>query len=456
MTTKSELNKEILRLALPSILANITIPLVGMVGTGIAGHLPSDGTITSATFIGAMSVGAMLFNLLYWNFFFLRTGTGGLTAQAFGRGDMHECAKIFARGIMLAMIVAVATLALQWPYVKAALWLLGGSPEVESLAERYFYIRIWAAPATLSLMAFSGWFVGMQDSFSSMWKDLIVNGVNIVASYILAMGVGTYEGMGFPGIALGTVIAQYSGLVFCILVCVFKYGKKVFSHFHLSEIPQIMRGSEIRCYMKMNMDLMWRSVGFTAIYIGFTMIAACYGDLMLACSSIMMQLLMLFSYFTDGFSYAGEALVGRFIGERNNYMLKETIRYIFLWNAGISFLFIGIYWVTGIPLMTLFTDDASVVDVCSKFLPWLVAMPPMACVAFTWDGLYLGATAARPIRNAMTFATLAFFGTWFALRYTVCPEGETAIHLLLLSYFMHLVARTIYLSHHASKGWFRV
>lgn len=439
------LNKDILRLALPSIIANLTVPLVGMVDTAVAGHLPVDGGPGAATFIGAISVGALLFNLIYWNFAFLRTSTGGLTAQAFGRSDPHACARILARSMVLALGIAIITLSLQWPFVKVALLCVDASAEVEALAAQYFFIRIWAAPATLSLMAFSGWFVGMQDSVSSMWKDFVVNGVNIAASLILSLGIGSWEGLGFAGIAWGTVIAQYSGLLFCILVSATKY-RKVLSSFSSRELKGLLRGPETRQLFKMNLDLLGRSFCFILIYIGYTMIAARYGDLMLACSSIMMQILMLFSYFTDGFAYAGEALTGRFIGARDLPSTRLTVKYVFIWSMSIAVAFIGIYMVAGVPLLRLLTSDGEVVDACRVFLPWLALMPPLGCAAFTWDGIYLGATSSRQIFLAMFGAAVSFLGLWAVLRYTLSPVGEVAIHCLLAAYFAHLLFRTIYLS----------
>ena len=433
------LNREILRLSLPSILANLSVPLVGFVDTAVAGHLPAQGAWGAAAFIGAISVGAMLFNLIYWNFGFLRTGTGGLTAQAFGRGDMRECAAICARALSLAAVAAVLVLALQIPFMKLALLCVSASPEVEELSRQYFLIRIWAAPATLSLMAFSGWFVGMQDSVSSMWKDLVVGGMNIVASVSLAFGAG----LGFRGVAWGTVIAQYSGLLYCVLVCVFKYRVKVFSHLRLDDLWKSLKGNELRGFFKMNADLFGRSLFFTFIYIGYTLIAATFGDILLACSSIMMQMLMIFSYFTDGFAYAAEALTGRFIGAGDRQMMRRSVKYTFVWSMSIAVLFIGVYALLGTPLLRLLTDDSTVVESCREFLPWLALMPPLGCAAFTWDGVYLGATDARGIRNAMAGAALSFFGVWFAGR--LFP-GFGGMHLLLAAYFAHLAFRTVYLS----------
>ncbi len=437
------LNREILRLSVPSILANLTVPLVGMVDTAVAGHLQGG---EAAAMIGAISVGAMLFNLLYWNFAFLRTGTGGLAAQAFGRGDMHDCAAIFWRAICVAAACSALILALQWPFCKLMMLATDASARVEQLACQYFFIRIWAAPATISLMAFSGWFVGMQDSVSSMWKDLVVNAVNIAASVILALGVGSWPGLGFAGVALGTVIAQYAGLVYCILVCVFKYRSRVFAHFSLRKLRETLSPSALRPFMKMNANLFGRSVFFTGIYIGYTMIAARYGDTALACSAIMMQILLIFSYFTDGFAYAGEALTGRFIGAKDNLMLRRTVKYVFVWSMSIAVVFIGIYQLTGTPLLRLLTSDSDVVEACRTYLPWLLLMPPAGCAAFTWDGIYLGATVSRALRNSMAGAFVAFTGVWLALRLILQPGSAAAMHCLLAAYFAHLLFRTVYLS----------
>ncbi len=445
------LNKEILRLALPSILANITVPLVGIVDTAVAGHL--IGT-EAAVSIGAISVGAMFFTLLYWNFSFLRTGTGGLTAQAYGAGDNREVAKIFWRGMALSALIALAILALQWPFLKLAVLCTQATAEVEALASQYFLIRIWAAPATVALMTFSGWFVGMQDSMSSMWKDLIVNGVNIVASIILGRGIGSWPGLGFAGIALGTVIAQYCGLLFCVLVCLVKYGH-ILGSFRLGELGHALSRSELGPYMRMNGNLFLRSLSMLGVYIGYTLIATTMGDMLLACSSVMMQLLMLFSYFTDGFAYAGEALVGRFIGARDADSMRRSVRYVFEWSMAIAVGFIGLYWVGGVPVLRLLTSDPAVVEACTAFLPWLILMPPVGCAAFTWDGVFLGATASRPLRDSCLWAFVAFVAVWFALKWfalggpSVMPDPDRAslpLHLLMVAYFAHLLVRALWLS----------
>ena len=456
------INRDILKLAIPSILANITVPIVGMVDIAVAGHLDAS----AATLIGGIAVGSMLFDLLYWNFGFLRVGTGGLTAQAFGRKDWKECARILTRALGMSMAIACCLLLIQWVFVKAAFLVVDCSPEVQELASRYFFIRIWAAPATLSLMALKGWFIGMQDSVSPMVTDFVVNGMNILMSIALALGVALPLGgsaapemasrvllpaMGFPGIALGTVAAQYSGLLVALLIVVFKYRRKVFADFAFADLRGVFKGSETRRFFVMNADLFVRSLCFIAIYIGFTVISARYGDVLLAVSSIMMKILMIFSYFTDGFAYAGEALTGRHIGSQDRSMVRQTVKWTFIWSMSIAIMFMGIYHFGGVPLVRLMTSDVAVVEQSKVYLPWLLLMPVVGCAAFTWDGIYIGATASKDIRDSMIWAVAAFGLTWIAGQAVLNltrPEryDVLAMHMLMAAYFAHLLARTVYLS----------
>lgn len=437
------LDREILRIAIPSILANITVPLVGMVDIAVAGHMAA-----AAAFIGAISVGSMLFDLLYWNFYFLRAGTAGLTAQAFGRGDMRECARILVRGAGVAVLIALLVLALQLPFTKLAFLLVDCPPGVKELALDYFFLRVRAAPATVTLMALRGWFIGMQDSVSSMITDLVVNCVNIVLSIVLTLGAFGWPGMGFKGIALGTVVAQYSGLLVAVLIVALKYGRKVFSGFSKKDVALAFRRSELRSFFSLNSDLFVRSLGLTSIYVGYTIISARYGALMLSSGAIMMKLLMIFSFFTDGFAYAGEALTGRFVGEGSRERTRLAVRRVFVWSMSLGVAFIFIYWIAGMPLLRLMSSDGAVVEACAQFLPWLVLMPPFGCAAFAWDGIYEGATASRPIRDAMLLAALFFFGFWEAASRLLLPEGSSAlaIHILMAAYFVHLLVRTLHLS----------
>ena len=352
-------------------------------------------------------------------------------------------------------------IALQWAVVWLAFLVVDCSPEVRALATQYFHIRIWAAPATLSLFAFKGWFIGLQDSLRPMLADLLVNGVNILLSIGLGFGIGPLPALGFVGVAVGTVIAQLSGFVYCLIVSRRRFGFKACctSHYksttyensprrnHPGENAQVVHNEEITEHgvFSLNRDLFLRSVGMIAVYIGFTVISARYGDLMLAVSTILMKLLMIFSYFTDGFAYAGEALTGRFIGEGSSEGVHATIRQTFAWSWGLAGLFMLLYGLGGVSLFHLMTGDSSVVDAGRQFLPWLLLMPPVGCAAFTWDGIYIGATASKDLRNSTLLCAVGFFAVWFAgVSFTRTPES--AIHLLMAAYFVHLAIRTVYLT----------
>ena len=439
------INKDILKLAIPSILANITVPIVGMVDIAVAGHLD----LNAAALIGGIAVGSMLFDLLYWNFGFLRIGTGGLAAQAYGRSDRRECARILTRALGIAAAIAVLLIAIQWVFVKTAFSVIECSPEVQALAVKYFHIRIWAAPATLSLMAMKGWFIGMQDSVSAMICDLVVNGMNILMSILLASFIG------FPGIALGTVIAQWTGLLTAFMLLAIKYRKDTFSRLTKDDFSSLFKGAETRRFFVMNTDLFVRSLCFIAIYIGFTVISARYGDLLLAVSSVIMKLLMIFSYFTDGFAYAGEALTGRYVGAKDGSMVRQTIKWTFIWSMGLALIFMLIYQFAGVPMVRVMTSDVSVIEMSKEYLPWLLLMPVVGCAAFTWDGIYVGATASRKMRDSMLWAVVAFVSVWAAgiviLNQTISEAtlyNKAAMHVLMAAYFAHLLARTIYLTIH--------
>ena len=447
------IDRQILSLAIPSILAGITVPLVGMVDIAVAGHLGSDG----ASFIGGITIGSMLFDLLYWNFAFLREGTGGITAQAFGRGDTKACAETLVRAVGISAVSALALLLLQWVFVWFVFLFIDCSPAVSSLARTYFFIRIWAAPATLGRMAFAGWFIGMQDTVRPMVSDLIVNGLNILLSLALGFGWGPFPAMGFSGVALGTVVAQYAGLVYFAVALVSRHR----SLLRGIGIRHAFKGGGMKDFMGTNVDLVVKSICFIGIYIGFTLISARYGDLLLASSAICMKLFMFCSYFTDGFAYAGEAMTGKYIGMGDRPSVRLTVRHIFLWTAGISVLFVSLNTFASGPLFRLMSDDTSVVDSCRNFIPWLALVPLMGCPAFAWDGIYIGATATRAIRDSSIWALASFLAVWFAGRAVAglpssadpaamltdgLPVGLVAMHLLFLAYFSHLLARTLTLT----------
>ena len=437
------LNSQILRLAIPSIMANITIPLVGIVDTAIVGH------IANATYIGGIAIGTMLFDLLYWNFGFLRVGTSGMTAQAYGRGDGVECARLLTQSVNIALIGAAVLWLIQWLFVTAVLAIVPCSTEVAAFAREYFFIRIWAAPATLSLMAFKGWFIGMQDTVSPMITDIVVNVVNMTVSYVLAV----YTPLGALGVAYGTLVAQFTGLLLALVICLFKYKTVVQEIVGLlcDKAIRLFGDKEMKRFMSLNANLFVRSLCFMVVYVGFTSLASQYGDVELAVSTIMMKLFMLFSYFVDGFAYAGEALVGKEWGASRSlasspHRLVRIVRLLFAWSLGVGLLFTLLFAVWSEECYLAMTNDMEVLSRLGDYTLWLIAMPLVSTLAFMWDGVYAGATAGKQIRNAMIYAALGFVTCYLATYWWLGIQG------LYIAYFAHLVARVVYLT----AAWKRV
>ncbi len=429
------MNKQVLRLALPSILANITIPLVGLVDTAIVGH------ISDAIAIGGIAVGTMLFDLLYWNFGFLRVGTSGLTAQAYGGNQMQECVNILLKSLLIVLFGVAIIWSLQRVYIGLIFLFVPCSHEVADFARNYFFIRVWAAPATLSIFTFKGWFIGMQDTVSSMIVDIVVNVVNIVASYFLVI----HTSIGLLGVAHGTVIAQYSGLLMALGIIFVKY-RHLFSMESVKELFHNL--GSFRHLLSLNTNLYVRSICFIVIYVGFTSIASKYGNEILAVSNIIMKLFMFFSFFIDGFAYAAEALVGKYIGmirqetEQNGAIsqLKTVIKIVLLWSLGIGLFFTFVFAFKGMNCVGLITTDIEVLETARAYIGWLVVMPILSAFAFMWDGVYIGATAGKQVRDAMLYAVIGFVGIYFAF------QEQWGVQALYLAYIVHLFVRTIYLS----------
>lgn len=428
------MNRSVLKLAVPSIFANITVPLVGMVDLAIAGRLGD------ASVIGAVAIATMLFDLLYWNMAFLRLGTGGLIAQAFGRGDNKEISRVFVQGISTAALLALFVLAIQYLFVKAAFLFIECTPQVQNLATEYFFIRIWAAPATISLYVFKGFFIGMQNTVIPMAVELTINVTNILASVYFAL----YTPMGFAGIAAGTVVAQYSGMALSIVFLFSRY-KYLFADV---KILACIKLGEMKSFFVLNADLLVRSLCFLFVYVGFTSLSAKYGDVALAVCSIMMKLMMLFSYFVDGFAYAAEALTGRFIGAKDATSLHRAVKIIFVWSGIIGVVSTFVYLVAADDMILLMTKDANVIEASGEYIGWMLVMPIISCLAFTWDGVYIGATASKAIRNSMLWAVVGFFAVYYALSHSL------GLHALWGAYIIHLLARSAYLTIKAKEDVF--
>ena len=428
------MNSRILKLAIPSIASSITVPLVGMADMAIAGRLGD------AAHIGGIAIGAMLFDMLYWNFSFLRVGTAGLTAQAYGRRDFKEAVKVLLQAMATALLSAAFVLLIQTPYVWGIFKFVTCSAEVELYARIYFTTRIFAAPATLTLFALRGWFIGMQNTVFTMIIELVVNGVNIVVSIWLAL----FAGMGVKGIALGTVIAQYSGLTCGLILWAIYYGKLR----KYIDWASSMRMKDIRNLFILNGNLFLRTICFLLIYCGFTIFSARYGDILLAVNTIMMKLMLLYSYIIDGFSYAGEALSGRFIGAKDSSSLRRCTRLLLTWALVIGVASTGVYFFAGEFLLRLMTSNIEVISASVIFLPWLLVMPALSCIAFMWDGIFIGATAARALRNIMILSAVGFFIGFFL------TEWFIGVHALWVGYTLHLLIRSIFTTVMAPKQVF--
>ena len=408
------MNKRILGLALPNIITNITVPLLGMVDLAIVGHL-------SAAHLGAIAIGTQIFNLIYWNFGFLRMGTSGFTAQAYGANDMDEAVRIFVRAIAIALAVALLLLVLQWPISRLSLLIfqVKDGPDVLRLALTYFFVRIWAAPATLGLYAVKGWFIGMQNAKLPMWIAIFLNTVNIICSLLFVLVLH----WDIRGVALGTVIAQYSGLALGLFFIVKRYGWVFsrYSHSHPSPtherikliIADSLHWPALRRFFKVNGDIFLRTVCLATV---FTFVTAASGHIskeILAIDALLMQFFTLFSYIMDGFAYAGESLVGRYIGARDSRSLHLSVRLLLLWGLALTVLFTALYAVGGDWFLRIFSNDPTLIDNAHTYLFWTLIIPVCGFAAFLFDGIFVGATASRAMRDCMFVATLAFFAVYF-------------------------------------------
>ena len=416
-------NRRILQIAIPSIISNITVPLLGLIDVTIVGHLGSP------AYIGAIAVGGMLFNIIYWIFGFLRMGTSGMTSQAYGQHDLNEITRLLLRSVSVGLLIAFCLLILQYPILKLAFTFIQTTPEVEQLATTYFYICIWGAPATLGLYGFAGWFIGMQNSRFPMYIAITQNIVNIVASlcfvYLLDMEVA--------GVAMGTLIAQYAGFFMAILLYIRYY------HTLRKRIvwKDIWQKKAMYRFFQVNRDIFFRTLCLVIVTMFFTSAGAAQGEVVLAVNTLLMQLFTLFSYIMDGFAYAGEALAGRYIGAKNQTGLRSTVRHLFYWGFGLSLVFTILYSVGGKEFLGLLTNDASVINASDSYFYWALIIPLAGFSAFLWDGVFIGATATRQMLYSMLVASASFFGIYYAF------HSLLGNHALWLAFLVYLSLRGI-------------
>ncbi|MCI7286851.1 MATE family efflux transporter [Parabacteroides sp. AGMB00274] len=389
------MNKRILGLAFPSIISNITVPLLGLVDVSIVGHLGS------AIYIGAIAVGGMLFSMIYWIFGFLRMGASGLTAQAYGRRDLAEVILLFVRSLGIAFGLALLLILLQYPILKVAFTLIDATPAIKELASLYFRICIWGAPAVLGLYSFAGWFVGMQNSRFPMYIAITQNVVNIAASLFFVF----VWNRGVAGVAMGTLVAQYAGLLMASLLW-YGYYRRLWQKLNWQMLTDY---EAMRSFFILNRDIFFRTLCLVAVTTYFTSRGAEQGDIILAVNTLMMQLFTLYSYIMDGFAYAGEALTGRYVGAHNQADLTRMIQTLFAWGVGLALAFTLLYGIGGSSFLSLLTNEQEVLNASSDYFYWVLAIPLAGMAAFLWDGIYIGATASRQMLYSMLVASISFF-----------------------------------------------
>ncbi len=433
-------DKQILDIAVPSIVSNITVPLLGLVDVAITGHLGA------ASYIGAIALGGMLFNIIYWIFAFLRMGTSGLTSQSLGRGDSDNIIRMLARSIAIAFAIAVMLLVLQIPLRELGLLIMQPTEEVRQLTVTYYNICIWGAPATLGLFALTGWFIGMQNSKIPMMIAITQNVVNILVSLVLVFGLG----MRVEGVASGTLIAQWCGFLMGCFLCWHNYfGKNPITEdiqplrYYLSPSPLYTHRSTInhqpstlnhqpstinpqpstlkpplspityKAFFRINRDIFLRTLCMVCVMMFFTSAGSWQGEVVLAVNTLLMQLYLLVSYIMDGFANAGEALSGKFYGAGDNDALRTTVRRIFFWGMITAVAFTVTYIAGGKHFLRLLTDEPSVVEASTSYVWWAYLVPFCSVAAFMWDGIFIGLTASRQMLLSMFVAAATFFIVYF-------------------------------------------
>lgn len=419
------MNKKILALAVPNIISNITIPLVGMVNMAIVGRLGVD------SMIGAMAMGTAIFNFIYWNFAFLRMGTSGFVAQAYGGRDFGEIAAILVRAVSVGAVSALLLLIFQGPVGKITMSMMNGSDVAMSYAAEYFYVRIWAAPATISLFAFHGWFIGMQNSRFPMYISIIINAINVVLGIWFALGMG----MGIKGVAWAVVIAQYSGLITAIVLWVVYYRR----FWKYIDFKTSLKLKPMVRFFSVNRDIFLRTACVVTVYTFFTSASSSMGDTLLAINALLMQLFTLFSYMMDGFAYAAESLIGRYVGARNNIMVQRYLKYLLFWSLGVALFCIAGYSIFWRDILTIFTSSADIVNGAGQFIIWIMLVPLVGFAPFLIDGALIGATLTSVMRDSVAIATIGFFAIYYSLLGTM---GNDA---LWLAFILFLVMRGVLL-----------
>jgi len=405
------------------ILSNISVPLLGMVDTGVVGHLESD------HYLGAVAVGSTIFGFLFWGVNFLRMGTTGIAAQLCGANDNDGLRTVLGQALVVATLLAAAMLALRGPLGSLSINLIGPNPDVATYASQYFSIRIWSAPATLANYALLGWFLGVQNARVPLVIVLVINSTNIVLDLVFVLSLG----MKVDGVAIASVIAEYcglaTGLVFVILELRRRSGSWTLSH--LTTLREYARSFEV------NAALFVRTLALVFTFTFFTAQGARQSDLILAANAVLMTLHNLLSFGLDGFAHAAEALVGKAYGARDDQALKRSVSLTLRWSLFVAVGFSVFFFVFGRGLVSLLTDLQPVRTAAIGFLPWIVLSPVISVWSYLYDGVFVGVTKSRAMRDIMLVSTLlVFLPSWYLLQ----PLGN---HGLWLAFTVFMVSRGI-------------
>ena len=397
------MNREIFRIAIPNIVSNITVPLMGIFSTAIAGRCGD-----SAATIGALAIGVSIFNFIYWNCSFIRMGTSGITAQAFGAKDFTTTTAMLVRAVGISAVLGVLMLLLQYPLGELSLRIMNGNQIVSD----YFYARIWAVPAGIMLFGLNGWFTGMQNAVIPMVTSITINVLHVLLSLWFVFGFD----MGIVGIAYASVVAQWSGMTLSVLLLVIFFRK----HLRPVTLMQVVEMGALKEFFAVNGDIIIRTFCIVAVYTFFTAASArMESDIVLAVNTMLLQMFTLFSYMNDGFAYAAEALTGRFVGARDIHSLRLCIRRCVVWAVGTAVVCIAIYVGWWQDIIAMFVGEksqlAAILSVAGEYIGWVIAIPIAAALPFLMDGIMVGATLTRILRNSMVVSTVAYFAIYYSL-----------------------------------------
>ncbi len=418
-------HRQVLRLAGPLILANLSVALLGVADTAVVGHLEDP------AFLGAVAMGAVIFDFLYWSCGFLRMGATGLTAQARGAGDGASLRQLLARGMVLALGLALLFLLLQAPIVDLALWAMSGTDRVKGLARDYFLWRIWSAPAVLGGMVLMGTLLGLQDARSALLVTVTINLVNVALDFLFVWGLG----LDVRGVALASVLAEFSGFLLALLLV--RRG--------LRGIPGpwslrgLLRGEALRRQLALNGDIFLRTLALVFVFAFFTRQGALAGEVVLAANAVLLNFQLLMALGLDGFANALEALVGRYLGARDGAGFRRVVRVAGGWCLLLAAGYTLAYAVAGEGIIALLTGIPAVRETAGEYLPWVVASPLVSVWCFLLDGIFIGAAMGRAMRNTMLLAT---FGVFLPLWWLARGLGNHGLWLALLGF---LAARGVLL-----------